>query len=601
MRDEAEHSAAQGPGQVHDLTIRRTAYPRRRISLGSQLSFLRFANSMRTALSAAQWPFGSHVPSPCTCDPHTAHGRHSSSPVSHKVSSLGHRTAIRALTYSLKDSGGTSSLFQENEGEVFVSSPFGLCPSVDALDLCTFLLAGGALPTQHVAQQRRRDPPLLHPLPPGGPNSSLSKAAYAVYCWAARNQGLLPVHSLRVADNERVESCPLTREEWKKLITAALPNFRIIPTLGHVDPQQDESGSGAPAKLWKSMITSSQQQPAGTDEAARLQEAFDDVLHIPVSAVEVAASSLKQLLSEHRVSSQTLRALDSCRQPQQLHAAVKLVWRKLPSATQAVVRADVREWVSMCAEAVPSTPTPADRFQFLQKCHAAINEAQAVSDWVTTALDLSTVLPRAVDPSPIAEVQCGRTFRAALIAISKQEDLTREHLRQALKGVQQVLEHAGAAPQPSQSYDWFLNDTATSAAGTAMVSPAAPPAVVERAVTALPTGPSPAKISSATSETSSAPSVTASSPVGAVIQPPVPPDARVLRANNLHRERTVQEYNALLSETMRPLTQFTSNDVARGFGHVYVSADTFDKYFSTVDSIDIHHPGGLVPSPERSF
>ena len=415
---------------------------------------------------------------------------------------------------------------------------------------------------------------------------------YAVYCWAARNQGLLPVHSLRVADNERVESCPLTREEWKKLITAALPNFRIIPTLGRVDPQQDESGSGAPAKLWKSMITSSQQQPAGTDEAARLQEAFDDVLHIPVSAIEVAASSLKQLLSDHRVNSQTLRALDSCRQPQQLHAAVKLVWRKLPSTTQAVVRADVREWVSMCAEAVPSTPTPADRFQFLQKCHAAINEAQAVSDWVTTALDLSTVLPRAVDPSPIAEVQCGRTFKAALIAISKQEDLTREHLRQALKGVQQVLEHAGAAPQPSQSYDWFLTDTATSAAGTAMVSPAAPPAVVERAVTALPTGPSPAKISSATSETSSAPSVTASSPVGAVIQPPVPPDAKALRANNLHRERTVQEYNALVNETMRPLTQFTSNDVAKGFGHVYVSADTFDKYFSTVDSIDIHHPGG---------
>ena len=242
---------------------------------------------------------------------------------------------------------------------------------------------------------------------------------YAVYCSAAGNQGLLPVHSLRVADNERVESCPLTRGEWKKLITAALPNFRIIPTLGHVDPQQDESGSGAPAKLWKSMITSSQQQPAGTDEAARLQEAFDDVLHIPVSAIEVAPSSLKQLLSDHHVNSQTLRALDSCRQPQQLHAAVKLVWRKLPSATQAVVRADVREWVSMCGEAVPSTPSPADRFQFLQKCHAAINEAQAVSDWVTTALDLCTVLPRAGDPSPIPEVQSGRTFKAALIAISK--------------------------------------------------------------------------------------------------------------------------------------------------------------------------------------
>ena len=151
---------------------------------------------------------------------------------------------------------------------------------------------------------------------------------------------------------------------------------------------------------------------------------------------------------------------------------------------------------------------------------------------------------------------------------------------------------AGAAPQPSQSYDWLLNDTKTPAAGTATVSLAAPPAVAEQAVTAPPAGPSPAKISSATSETSSVPSVTASSPVGAVIQPPVPPDARVLRANNLHRERTVQEYNALLSETMQPLTQFTSNDVARGFGHVYVSADAFDKYFSTVDSIDIHHPRG---------
>ena len=136
---------------------------------------------------------------------------------------------------------------------------------------------------------------------------------YAVYCWATRNQCLLPVHSLRVADNERVASCPLTREEWKKLITAALPNFHIIPTLGHVDPQQEESGSGAPAKLWKSMITSDQQQPTGADEAARLQEAFDDVLHIPVSAIEVAASSLKQLLSEHRLNSETLRALDSCR------------------------------------------------------------------------------------------------------------------------------------------------------------------------------------------------------------------------------------------------------------------------------------------------
>ena len=124
------------------------------------------------------------------------------------------------------------------------------------------------------------------------------------------------------------------------------------------------------------------------------------------------------------------------------------------------------------------------------------------------------------------------------------------------------------------------------------MSSAAPPLVVEQAVTALPAGPSPATISSAISEASSAPSVTASSPVGAVVQPPVPPDAWVLRANNLHRERTVQEYNALLSETMRPLTQFTSNDRARGFGHVYVSADAFDKHFSTVDSIDLHHLGG---------
>ena len=149
----------------------------------------------------------------------------------------------------------------------------------------------------------------------------------------------------------------------------------------------------------------------------------------------------------------------------------------------------------------------------------------------------------------------------------------------------------------AQRRNRFLNDSKTPAAGTATVSPAAPPTVVEQAVPAPPTRPSPAKISSAISETSSVPSVTASSPLGAVIQPPVPPDARVLRANNLHRERMVQEHNALLSETMRPLTQFTSNDVACGFGHVYVSADTFDKYFSTVDSIDIHHPGGVVPPP----
>ena len=208
------------------------------------------------------------------------------------------------------------------------------------------------------------------------------------------------------------------------------------------------------------MIASSQQQPAGANDAARLQDAFDDVLHIPVSAIEVAASSLKRLLSDHRVNSQTLRALESCRQPQQLHAAVKLVWCQLPPATQAVVRTDVHEWVSMCVEAVPSTPTPADRFQFLQKCHVAINEAPSVSE-VTTALDLSTMLPRAVDPSPIAEVRCGRTFMAALITISKQEDLTKEHLRQALKGVQQNLEHADAAPQSSQLYDRFLNTTKT--------------------------------------------------------------------------------------------------------------------------------------------
>ena len=58
---------------------------------------------------------------------------------------------------------------------------------------------------------------------------------YVVYCGATRAQGQLPIHTLRVADNERAESCPLTREEWKKLITAALPNFRIIPTLGHAD------------------------------------------------------------------------------------------------------------------------------------------------------------------------------------------------------------------------------------------------------------------------------------------------------------------------------------------------------------------------------
>ena len=113
------------------------------------------------------------------------------------------------------------------------------------------------------------------------------------------------------------------------------------------------------------MITSSQQQPVGTDGVARLHEVFGGVLHIPMSAIEVAASSLKHLLSNHRVNSLTLCALDSCRQPQQLHAAVKLVWRKLPPATSAVVRADVHQWVSKCAEAVPSTPTLAAQFRFL--------------------------------------------------------------------------------------------------------------------------------------------------------------------------------------------------------------------------------------------
>ena len=81
-------------------------------------------------------------------------------------------------------------------------------------------------------------------------------------------------------------------------------------------------------------------------------------------------------------------------------------------------------------------------------------------------------------------------------------------------------------------------------------------------------------------------------PLGTVVssQPAVPTNARVLRANNLHRERTAEEYNELLRGTLQPLTQFSVTDVARGFGHIYVTAEIFNKYYSTVDSVDIQHP-----------
>ena len=150
-----------------------------------------------------------------------------------------------------------------------------------------------------------------------------------------------------------------------------------------------------------------------------------------MTAVPVAESSLRQILVDPKVAASTLRALEACRQLQQLHAAVKLVWRKLTPAVQTAARADVPEWSPMCAEAVPTAPTAPDRLQFLRTCHHNIGNAPQATDWITVALDLSTQLPNAIDPSPIVDVQCARTFRAALLTISKQEDLSRDHLRQA--------------------------------------------------------------------------------------------------------------------------------------------------------------------------
>ena len=75
-------------------------------------------------------------------------------------------------------------------------------------------------------------------------------------------------------------------------------------------------------------------------------------------------------------------------------------------------------------------------------------------------------------------------------------------------------------------------------------------------------------------------------------QPAVPPDASVLRANNVHKERTADENNELLRGTLQPLTQFSATNVPRGLGHIYVTAEIFNEYYSTVDSVDIQHPGG---------
>ena len=406
---------------------------------------------------------------------------------------------------------------------------------------------------------------------------------YAVYCCAARNRGQLPLHTLQTIDNERVVPYPLTRDEWKKLITATLPNFRMIPSLKDAAPSSNRDEGAGASKLWKSMIFTSRQGPTHANDALKLHEAFEDVLHIPVTAVPVAASSLRQMRVNPKVGASTLRALEACRQPQQLHAAAKLVWRKLTAAVQAAVHADFLEWSSMCAEAVPTAPTAADRLQFLRTCHHNIGNAPQATDWIAVALDLSTQLPNAIDPSPIVDVQCARTFRAALLTSSKKEDLSRDHVRQASKAVQQVLRTGDNAPADEPSYDWFLDPAAV-----AHIGPPPRASAAESAVQAAPATPVPPTMVHITRPgTPTAP--LACLPVGTVVssQPAVPPDARVLRANNLHRERTAEEYNEILLGTLQPLTQFSVTDVARGFGHIYVTAEIFNKYYSTVDSVDI--------------
>ena len=120
----------------------------------------------------------------------------------------------------------------------------------------------------------------------------------------------------------------------------------------------------------------------------------------------------------------------------------------------------------MCAEAFFTAPTAVDRLQFLRICHQNIGNAPQATDWITGALDLCTQLPNAFDPSPIVDVQCARTFRAALLTISKREDLSWDHLRQASKAVQQVLRTGDDAPADQPSYDWFLDPAAGAHTGT---------------------------------------------------------------------------------------------------------------------------------------
>ena len=331
------------------------------------------------------------------------------------------------------------------------------------------------------------------------------------------------------------------------------------------------------------MILTSRQGPTDASDALKLQEEFEDVLHVPETAVPVAESSLRQILVDPKVAASTLRALEACRQLQQLHAAVKPVRRKLTPAVQTAARANVPEWSSMCAEAVPTAPTAPDRLQLLRTCHHNIGNAPQATDWITVALDRSTQLPNAIDPSPIGDVQCARTFRAALLTMSKQEDLSRDHLRQASKAVQHVLRTGDDAPADQPSYDWFLD-----LAARAHNEPPPRASAAESAVQAAPATPVPPTTVQSTPP-GTPPAPPARLPVGTVVssQPAVPHDARVLHANNLHRERTTEEYNELLRGTLQPLTQFSVTDVARGFGHIYVTAEIFNKYYSTVDSVDI--------------
>lgn len=122
---------------------------------------------------------------------------------------------------------------------------------------------------------------------------------------------------------------------------------------------------------------------------SKVETIIEEILYLPDFIASKASAALKELLIGHQCGGTTLKALDGVRLPQQLQAALRQIWSKVPSNQKLALVGPLTEWSNACLQLAPTAGiTAQDKLVALKGIQHSLSQLPADMDWIGLAYSI---------------------------------------------------------------------------------------------------------------------------------------------------------------------------------------------------------------------